>query len=112
MNFDGANTDGHVKLDDKDFFPTTKFDKYGNETALISSAFRTYYKIQGFFKDSTRDSRTFQDGGWNSRAFQVFTNHIWLNQSLDALCCLLFSVDSSEKSGTVAPLETPAWEAR
>lgn len=63
MNFDGANTDGHVKLDDKDFFPTTKFDKYGNETALISSAFRTYDKIQGFFKDSTRDSRISQDGG-------------------------------------------------
>ena len=60
MNFDGANTDGHVKLD---VTTTTKFDKYGNETALISSAFRTYYKIQGFFKDSTRDSRTFQDGG-------------------------------------------------
>ena len=45
MNFDGANTDGHVKLDDKDFFPTTKFDKYENETDLISSAFRTYDKI-------------------------------------------------------------------
>ena len=63
MNFDGANTDGHVKLDDKDLFPTTKFDKYGNETDLISSAFRTYDKIQGFFKDSTRDSRISQDGG-------------------------------------------------
>ena len=54
MNFDEANTGGHVKLDNKDFFPTTKFDKYGNETALISSALRTYYKIQGFFKDFSR----------------------------------------------------------
>lgn len=52
-----------MKLDDQYFLPTTKFDKYGNETSFTSSAFPTYYKIQEFFKDSTRDLRSFQDGG-------------------------------------------------
>lgn len=30
MNFNEANTDGHVKLNDEYFLPKTKSDKYGN----------------------------------------------------------------------------------
>ena len=52
-----------MKLDDEYFLPTTKFDKYRNETSFILSAFPTYYKTQEFLNDSTRDSRSFQDGG-------------------------------------------------